>query len=256
MWNKALMNDEQLLRYSRHVMLAGFDVGGQEALLKARVLIIGAGGLGCPAAMYLASAGTGHIVIVDDDKVDASNLQRQIGHGESDVARYKVDSLRDALLSLNSGIAVTAIRQRFSENTLAKEIAAADVVLDCSDNFSTRFQINQRCVEYRKPLVSGAAVRTEGQLAVFDLRDQGSPCYHCLYDKAVVNEEVNCSSNGVLAPVVGVVGSLQAVEAIKILASYGNLNKGKLLAFDVKSNEWRQLGFRKDPHCPTCGSGG
>lgn len=247
------MNDEQLLRYSRHVMLEGFDVAGQEALLRACVLVVGAGGLGCPAAMYLAGAGVGHIVIADGDVVDISNLQRQIGHGEQDIGRPKVDSLRDILLRLNPGIRVTAIAQRMAGKELQEQIMAADVVVDCSDNFTTRFLLNRLCVENSTPLVSGAAIRSEGQVAVFDPRYPENPCYRCLYDDAVENEEVNCATNGVLAPLVGVVGSLQAAEVIKLLAAYGVSSSGKLLVMDIRAGDWRQLKVRKDPLCPVCG---
>jgi molybdopterin-synthase adenylyltransferase len=246
------MNDEELLRYSRHVMLADFDISGQEALLAASVLIIGAGGLGCPAAMYLASAGVGHIIISDDDVVDVSNLQRQIGHNNNHIGMKKVDSLQQTLMAINPAIRVSVLPLRLDKEQLSGWVSRVSVVLDCSDNFATRFLLNEVCVTQKKPLVSGAAVRAEGQLAVFDMRNEKSPCYRCLYDQAVQEEAVNCANNGVLAPLVGVVGSLQAVEAIKLIASYGVPSLGYLLVMDLKQGEWRQLKVKKDLHCPVC----
>ncbi len=249
------MNDEELLRYSRHVMLGNFDIAGQEALLAASVLIIGAGGLGCPAAMYLASAGVGHLVICDDDIVDVSNLQRQIGHNNNNIGMNKVDSLRQTLLAINPAVKVTVLPCRLDKEQLLQWVKNVSVVLDCSDNFATRFLLNEVCVAQEKPLVSGAAVRAEGQLAVFDLRNRESPCYRCLYHDAVQEDVVDCTNNGVLAPLVGVVGSLQAVEAIKLIASYGVFASGYLLMMDLKQSEWRQLKIKKDPLCAVCSSG-
>lgn len=249
------MNDEELSRYSRHVLLGDFDVAGQQALMQASVLVIGAGGLGCPAAMYLASAGVGHIIICDDDIVEVSNLQRQIGHADGMVGKLKVDSLRQTLQGLNPHIKVTTLARRLDEQEMMQQVAAVDVVLDCSDNFSTRFLLNRVCVAQKKPLVSGAAVRAEGQLAVFDLRQPQSACYRCLYHDDIEQEVMNCASNGVLAPLVGVVGSLQAAETIKLLAAYGNSTSGKLLVMDLKQGDWRQLLVKKDRQCPVCASG-
>lgn len=247
------MNDEQLLRYSRHILLADFDVAGQEALLNAHVLIIGAGGLGCPVALYLAGAGIGHITLCDDDEVDWSNLQRQIGHQEKNIGEEKVTSLAAMLTHLNAEVSVTTIPYRLAEEALLDVVKSVNVVVDCSDNFATRFMLNRVCFAASIPLVSGAAVRAEGQLAVFDFRQSATPCYRCLYHDDVGNEEINCANNGVLAPIVGVVGSLQAVEVIKLLSAYGTSPVGKLLVMDMKVGEWRQLVFKKDPHCPVCG---
>lgn len=246
------MNDEELLRYSRQILLQDFDVAGQESLAAASVLLIGTGGLGCPAAMYLATAGVGHIVVCDDDRVEISNLQRQIAHATADIGKPKVTSLRETLLALNPGVSVTAISHRLSGVEYDEWISQVDVVLDCSDNFATRFEINAGCVKNRKPLVSGAAVRAEGQLAVFDFRQPGVPCYRCLYADTGEQEAPNCSENGVLAPLVGVIGSLQALEAIKLIAGYGEPSSGKLLVADVKYGDWRQLKLAANPHCPVC----
>ena len=246
------MNDEELLRYSRHILLQDFDVAGQQSLLSARVLIVGAGGLGCPAAMYLASAGVGQMTLVDDDAVELSNLQRQIGHASADIGKPKVTSLAESLHALNPAVQVETLPQRLQADAMQALVEKADVVLDCSDNFATRFALNAACVKARKPLVSGAAVRAEGQLAVFDVRQPQSPCYRCLYSDDGSDTAANCAENGVLAPLVGVVGSLQAVEAIKVLSGFGDSSVGKLLVMDIKHNHWRQLTLKKDPACPVC----
>jgi len=204
------MNDTQLLRYSRQIMLPQVDIEGQEQLLSARALIIGAGGLGSPVAMYLAAAGVGHLVISDHDSVELSNLQRQLLHHDRDIGRNKADSARDTLATINPDTRVTAIAHKLPGEALDDEVRQADVVLDCSDNFDTRFTINRACVQQRTPLVSGAAIRMEGQVAVFDSRQKNSPCYHCLYREGEA-EDQTCSANGVLAPIVGVIGSLQAL---------------------------------------------
>jgi adenylyltransferase/sulfurtransferase len=247
------MNDEQLLRYSRHIMLSDFDIAGQEALLNASVLIVGAGGLGCPAAMYLASSGVGRIYITDDDVVDVSNLQRQIAHGNNALGMLKVDSLKKVLENINPLIEITVLPTRLEKEALKELLSCIDVVVDCSDNFTTRFLLNTLCVEEKKPLVSGAAIRSEGQLAVFDLRDEHSACYRCLYHDTVRQDAVNCASNGVLAPLVGVIGSMQAAEAIKLIAAYGKPSSGKLMVLDIKQGEWQQLSIKKDHECPVCG---
>lgn len=245
------MNDDQLLRYSRHILLQDFDIDGQQSLLEATALIVGAGGLGCPAAMYLASSGVGHIIIADDDVVEVSNLQRQIGHTTANVGRNKVESLKMALQALNPDVKVTALAQRLTSVDMQQWVDRVDVVLDCSDNFTTRFSLNACCVESRKPLVSGAAVRVEAQLAVFDTRQVDSPCYRCLYsDESEVVE--NCSDNGVLAPLVGIVGSMQALEAIRLLSGFGDSTVGRLLIADLKQGGWRQLTLKRDDSCPVC----
>jgi adenylyltransferase/sulfurtransferase len=247
------MNDDQLLRYSRQIMLPQVDVAGQEKLLASRALIVGAGGLGSPAAMYLAAAGVGHLAIADHDVVELSNLQRQLLHRDSDIGRAKADSARDTLHAINPDIAITQIAARLHGAQLTAEVSKADVVLDCSDNFDTRFAVNAACVRQRVPLVSGAAIRLQGQVAVFDAGKAESPCYHCLYrdgDEAVQT----CAENGVLAPLVGIIGSLQALEALKVLLGVGDTLIGRLLVFDGLAHEWRTLKLQRDPECPTCGT--
>lgn len=245
------MNDEQLLRYSRHILLDGFDIAGQERLLAARVLIVGAGGLGCPSAMYLAASGVGSIVIADDDDVDVTNLQRQIAHGACDIGVKKVLSLAHTLENINPEVSIKPLAVRLHYDDLLEQVAAADVVLDCSDNFDTRLAINRACVEMQKPLVSGAAIRTDGQVSVFNLH-RNSPCYVCLYGEVAREENLTCSESGVLAPLVGIVGSMQALEALKILADFGNVLNGRLLLFNAREMEWRMLSLQKDPVCPVC----
>lgn len=247
------MNDEQLLRYSRQIMLPEMDIAGQQALLDASVLIIGMGGLGCPAAMYLAAAGVGHLLLADNDKVDLTNLQRQIAHGQGDVGKSKVDSVQQTLLGLNPDVRITPLRSRLSGADLDRAVAAADVVVDASDNFTTRFAINRSCVRQRKPLVSGAAIRMEGQVAVFDSRQPGSPCYQCLYTEGE-DEEANCARNGVMAPLVGIIGSVQAMETIKVISKIGSTLAGRLLLLDAASMQWREMKLPRDPACPVCGN--
>ena len=246
-----MMNDEQLLRYSRQIMLPQVDVEGQEKLLAATALIIGMGGLGSPVAMYLAAAGIGHLVIVDDDVVELSNLQRQIVHGNEDIGIDKVISAKRHLEKLNPDIHITTIRQRLEAEALDEQVSKADIVIDGSDNFATRFALNESCVKNHTPLVSGAAIRMEGQVSVFNMKP-GSPCYHCLYrDEGEL--DTRCSTNGVLAPVVGIIGSVQATEAIKVLLDIGETLDGKLLLLDALHMEWRTLKLKKDPACPVCG---
>ncbi|NRB40154.1 MAG: molybdopterin-synthase adenylyltransferase MoeB [Pseudomonadales bacterium] len=247
------MNDDQLLRYSRHILLNDFDIEGQEKLLASTVLIVGAGGLGCPAAMYLASSGIGEIIIADDDVVELSNLQRQIGHAMADIDSPKVESLKQTLSALNPDVKVTAVNTRLDENQMAVYVQQSDVLVDCSDNFKTRFLLNRFAVEYKKPLVSGAAIRTEAQLVVFDSRDDKSPCYRCLYSDDVDSEQ-DCSSNGVLAPLVGIVGSMQAFEVIRLITGFGESSVGALQMADLKHGGWRSLTLARDPECPVCGS--
>jgi molybdopterin-synthase adenylyltransferase len=249
------MNDDQLLRYSRQIMMPQVDVAGQGKLLASRVLIIGAGGLGSPAAMYLAAAGVGQLVIADHDVVELSNLQRQLLHRDSDIGRPKAVSASDTLRAINPDVSVTPIEARLQGERLAAEVRQSQVVLDCSDNFDTRFAVNAACVRHRIPLVSGAAIRLEGQVAVFDAGRADSPCYHCLYREGE-DEEQTCSENGVLAPLVGIIGSLQALEAIKVLLSLGDTLAGRLVVFDGLAHEWRTLKLQRDPACPTCGAQG
>jgi adenylyltransferase/sulfurtransferase len=245
------MNDQQLLRYSRQIMLPQVDIDGQEKLLTAKVLIVGAGGLGCPVAIYLAAAGVGHLTIYDDDQVDFSNLQRQIAHYTDDVGVDKVISTLETIKKLNPDVIVNAHKQRLIDKQLEKEVALADVVLDCSDNFATRFAINKACVKLKAPLVSGAAIRFEGQIAVFSPGKNDSPCYNCLY--ADTGEEMqNCATNGVIAPITGIVGSIQALEAMKIILQIGQTLTGRLLLLDGLTMEWQTMRLKKNPSCPTC----
>lgn len=244
------MEDEQLLRYSPQIMLPQIDVEGQEKLLASRVLIIGMGGLGSPIAMYLAAAGIGHLVLVDDDVVELSNLQRQIAHGTADIGLSKVESAKQTIKELNPEIKITIYAERLEGKKLSDEIAAANVVIDGTDNFSTRFALNDSCVKNHTPLVSGAAIRMEGQVSVFN-KTPDSPCYRCLY-KDEGELDTSCSTNGVLSPVVGIIGSIQATEAIKVLLGIGETLDGKLLVLDALHMEWRTLKLKKDPACPTC----
>jgi molybdopterin/thiamine biosynthesis adenylyltransferase len=246
------MNDQQLLRYARHILLDELGIEGQEKLLAGRALIIGAGGLGSPAAMYLASAGVGHITLVDDDTVELSNLQRQLLHTTASVGQTKVESGRDMLHGLNPEISIEVIAQRLQEPELEQAVAAADVVLDCSDNFATRHQINRACVHHRKPLVSGAAIRFDGQVGVFDMRSETSPCYHCLFPEADDVQEENCATMGVFAPLVGIIGSVQAAEALKLLTGLGQSLAGRLLCLDARSMQWRSLNVPRDDECAVC----
>jgi len=248
-----MLSDEQLLRYSRQIMLPEVEIEGQEAWLNSRVLIIGAGGLGSPVAIYLAAAGVGTLVLVDDDEVDLSNLQRQIVHTTDRIGQPKVESAKQSLQALNPTISVETIAARLEGAALNAEVAKADLVVDCTDNFSTRFALNRACVEQKTPLVSGAAIRTEGQVAVYDPRHEDAPCYQCLYREGE-DEALTCSESGVLAPLVGIVGSVQAMEALKVLAGIGTPLVGRLLLLDGLRMEWRSLKLRKDPACPVCNS--
>lgn len=249
------MNDQQLARYSRQILLPQIDYEGQQRLLASHALIIGLGGLGSPASLYLAAAGVGHLTLVDFDTVDLSNLQRQIIHRSADVGRPKIESARDALAALNPEIEITPLPGPLDEAGLRAAVRAADVVLDCTDNFASRHAINRACVAERRPLVSAAAIRLEGQLSVFDTRRADSPCYHCLYreDGEVLE---TCTRNGILAPVVGSLGTLQALEAIKVLLGLGEPLIGRLLLFDALSFDMRTLRLRRDPACPVCAQRG
>jgi adenylyltransferase/sulfurtransferase len=247
------MNDTQLLRYSRQIMLPQCDIEGQQKILDAKVLIIGAGGLGSPAAMYLAAAGIGSIVIYDDDVVELSNLQRQIAHHTPDIGMDKVISTSDTLNRLNPEVQVKAVKQRLAGEQLDIEVINADIVLDCSDNFLTRFAINRACVKYKTALVSGAAIRFEGQVSVFTPGKDNSPCYNCLYSSD--GEELqNCATNGVIAPITGIVGSIQALEALKLIMAIGKPLTGRLLLLDGLTMEWNTMKLTKNLRCPTCGS--
>ncbi|MCW8194923.1 molybdopterin-synthase adenylyltransferase MoeB [Proteobacteria bacterium 005FR1] len=247
------MNDDQLLRYSRQILLPELDVAGQEKLLNASVLIVGMGGLGSPVAMYLAAAGVGSLTIADFDRVELSNLQRQVIHTSDRLGMSKVDSAVETLAALNPDTRVVPIEGRLSESTLQAAARSVDLVVDCSDNFTTRFAINRACWANGVPLVSGAAIRLEGQIAVFDPRSESSPCYHCLY-KEVDDEQLSCAQSGVLAPLVGVIGSMQALEAIKLLAGFGETLAGRLQILDAKTMRWRELRLARDPQCAVCSS--
>lgn len=248
------MNDQQLLRYSRHILLDPLGIEGQERILGSHALIVGAGGLGSPAALYLASAGVGKITLVDGDSVDFTNLQRQILHTAERVGQAKVRSGQTALAAINPEVVVEAIAERVGDERLQSLVAAADVVLDCSDNFATRHAINRACVQYRKPLVSGAAIRFDGQISVYDLRQPEAPCYHCLFPEGEEVGETRCAVMGVFAPLTGIVGSLQAAEALKLLAGIGEPLVGRLLLADVLSMQWRTIKFRRDAGCAVCGA--
>ncbi len=246
------MDDEQLLRYSRQIMLPSIGIEGQERLREARALIIGLGGLGSPVSMYLAAAGVGTLMLVDFDRVDLSNLQRQIVHTTGRIGQPKVDSARQALQALNPETHILTLDHPLEGEALYEQVALADVVIDGSDNFATRFAVNAACRAHRTPLVSGAAIRTEGQVSVFS-GQPGSPCYHCLYPSEGQIDET-CSANGVLAPLVGVIGSIQAIEAIKVLTGAGEPLVGRLLLFDALQMEWRTVRLKPDPACPICGA--
>lgn len=248
-----MLSDDELLRYSRHILLEDFDIEGQLTLKNSHALIIGAGGLGCPAALYLASSGIGTLTLCDDDNVEISNLQRQIAHATKDIGKSKAESLEESLTAINALVKIQTLKTRLNGNALINAVKAADVVLDCSDNFNTRFAINKACVAAKTPLVSAAAIRAEAQLSVFDHRNDDSPCYNCLYQEQE-NENLNCSDSGVLAPVVGMMGSWQALEAIKVLTGFGDTLMGKLLVLDLKYAQTRQLKLKKDANCPTCSS--
>ena len=246
------MKDEQLLRYSRQIMLPEMDVAGQQRLIDATVLIVGMGGLGCPAAMYLAAAGVGHLIIADDDVVELTNLQRQVAHSQATIGQAKVESARQTLLGLNPDLKITAIQKRLEGAQLSDAVSRADLVVDACDNFSTRFAINAACIEHGKPLVSGAAIRMEGQVAVFDSRDPQSPCYQCLYSRGE-DEDASCAQNGVMAPLVGIIGAVQAMEAIKVICGIGKPLSGRLLLLDASTCQWREMRLPRASGCEACG---
>lgn len=246
------MNDDQLLRYSRQIMLPNFDIDGQQKLLDAHVLIMGLGGLGSPVAMYLAAAGIGKMTLVDFDHVDLSNLQRQIIHSTNNLEQSKAESAAQSIKQLNPQVETLCIKQKLQESELQKLLSNVTLVVDATDNFATRFMINRACYNSSTPLVSGAAIRMEGQVSVFDFNNPDSPCYRCLYDEDG-DEDTSCSANGVMAPMVGVIGSIQAMEAIKLISGYGETLTGKLLITDALYQDWRSMKFKKSPNCPVCG---
>lgn len=245
------MNDEQLLRYSRHILLDDIDIQGQQKLLDAHVLIVGIGGLGSPAALYLSSSGIGKLTLVDDDQVELSNLQRQIIHSTETIGRSKPDSAKQRLHAINPTGQVVAINARLAGEALANAVSHADIVLDCTDNLETRFALNQACHQYQKPLVSGAAIRWEGQISVFDHRDKSSACYRCLYNPES-GENLTCSESGVVAPLVGIIGTMQALEAVKLIVNTGSSLTNRLLLLDGKHLQWHEIALKKDPNCPCC----
>jgi molybdopterin-synthase adenylyltransferase len=248
------MDDQQLLRYSRHILLPEIGVEGQERLLQAHVLIIGTGGLGSPAAMYLASSGVGTLTLCDGDNVDLTNLQRQIAHRTSSIGQPKVQSAQNTLADINPDVRVISIAERVDGTQLSELVAHADAVLDCSDNFATRYAVNRACLQFKKPLVSGAATRFGGQLTVFDPRRADSPCYNCLYPEHGESEETRCAVMGVFAPLVGVIGTLQAVETLKLLLGIGAPLCGRLLVMDALSMDLRTIKLLRDPDCAVCSS--
>jgi molybdopterin/thiamine biosynthesis adenylyltransferase len=246
------VDDTQRLRYSRHLLLNEFGEEAQERLLAALALVIGAGGLGSPALMYLAASGVGRIDVCDGDHVDLTNLQRQVVHREASIGMPKAESAAATLRALNPGIEVEPLVERASGERLAALVRGADVVLDCSDNFATRHAINRACVAARKPLVSGAGIRFDGQVAVFDLRRDDAPCYHCLFAEDARSEEERCATMGVFAPLVGVIGTMQAAEAIKLVAGVGETLAGRLLMYDALAARWHEVRLARDPHCHVC----
>ena len=247
------MNDEQLLRYSRHILLDEIGIEGQQKLLDATALVIGAGGLGSPVALYLGSAGIGRMILVDDDRVELTNLQRQIAHASNRIGQPKVESAAQAVAMLNPGVKVRAVKKRADAALLDELVPQADVVLDCTDNFATRQLINAACVKHRRPLVSGAAIGFDGQLAVYDTRPAEAPFYACLFPPDAPVEETACSTMGVFAPLVGIIGAAQAAEALKLLGTDLPNIAGRLLMFDARRTEWSSLNLARDPSCTVCG---
>lgn len=247
------LDDAQLMRYARHILLEEFGIEAQERISAARVLIIGAGGLGSPAAFYLAAAGVGQLTLVDDDEVDLSNLQRQILHDSSRVGQNKALSGQQTLQALNPLIQIVPVPQRLDNNDLDLLVPQHDVVLDCTDNFATRHAINRAAVKHNVPVVSGAGIRFSGQISVYDLRDPQAPCYHCLFPEADDVQELRCATTGVLGPLVGMVGCIQAAEALKLLGGFGEPLVGRLLSVDALTMQWHTVKFRKDPQCEVCG---
>ncbi len=246
------MDDAQLLRYSRHILLDEFGPDAQQKFAAANVLIVGMGGLGTPAAQFLAAAGVGTITICDADHVDLTNLQRQILYATADIGARKVDAAAQRLSAINPGVRIERIPARVGPDTLAPLVTAADVVLDGCDNFATRHAVNRACVAAGKPLVSGAAIRFDGQIAVFDTRDALSPCYHCLFGEGEEIEETRCATMGVFAPLTGIVGATQAAEALKLIAGVGESLAGRLLLIDALAMRWREMRVPRDPECPVC----
>ncbi|NMM06193.1 molybdopterin-synthase adenylyltransferase MoeB [Polaromonas sp.] len=248
------MTDEQLLRYSRHILLDEIGIEGQEKLLSSHLLIVGAGGLGSPVALYLGSAGVGRITIVDHDRVDATNLQRQIAHNLARIGQFKAESVRQSIAAINPDVHVIPVTQRADADLLDQLVPGTDLVLDCTDNFVTRHAINRACVKHCKPLVSGAAIRFDGQITVYDPRSAQSPCYSCVFPELDLPEETRCATMGVFAPLVGIVGTVQAAEALKLLCDIGQALTGRLLMLDGRSLAWNEMKLIRNPACPVCSS--
>lgn len=246
------MNDQQLLRYSRHILLPQIAYEGQEALTKSHALVVGAGGLGSPAALYMAAGGVGELTICDFDEVDLSNLQRQIIHTTQSLGINKATSAKQTLQVINPEVVVNTVQEKSTEEAMSQLVKAADVVLDCSDNFATRYALNRLCFEHQKPLVSGAAIGFEGQVTVYDFRHPKSPCYHCLFPDDGSEAEMRCSENGVFSPLVGIIGTTQAAEAMKLLMNIGVSLEGRLMLLDALAMEWRTIKLTKDPACKVC----
>ena len=246
------MNDDQLLRYSRHVLMDDIGIEGQMRLLASNALVIGAGGLGSPVALYLGTAGVGRITLVDNDRVDLTNLQRQIAHNLARVGLPKAESARASIAAINPDVQVEALVLRADQAFLAQAVSQADVVIDCTDNFATRHHINAACVANRKPLVSGAAIGMDGQISVYDSRHAACPCYACIFPPEATVEEVQCSTMGVFAPLVGIIGSMQAAEALKLLAGFGSSLAGRLQMLDARSMEWTEIRITRQSTCPVC----
>ena len=246
------MNDQQLLRYSRHILLPQIEYDGQEKLTQSHVLIVGAGGLGSPVAMYLAASGVGTLTICDFDVVDLTNLQRQIIHTTPSVGTNKALSARQSILALNPEVTVHTVQKKTTEVEMSALVAQADVVVDCSDNFATRYALNRLCFQHKTPLVSGAAIRFEGQISVFDFRNENTPCYHCLYPDVGSDQEMRCADNGVFAPLVGMIGTAQAAEVLKLLMHIGETLQGRLMLLDALTAEWRTIRLARDPDCKVC----
>lgn len=246
-----MLTDEQLLRYNRQILLNDFDIAGQERLQQSTVLVVGLGGLGCPAALYLAAAGVGKLLLADGDVVELSNLQRQLAHTEADIGTNKATSAAAAIAAINPHVQLEVITQQLTADTIPALLSGVDLVVDATDNYPVRFALNRACIAQALPLVSAAAVRSEGQIAVFDPA-HGGPCYRCLYEETDADTALSCSESGVLAPLVGVLGSLQAMEAMKILSGYGQPLRGKLLLLDLRTMDVRQLVLPIRPDCPDC----
>ncbi len=248
------MDDTQLLRYSRHILLDEIGIEGQQRLLTAHALVIGAGGLGSPVALYLGTAGVGTLTLVDHDSVDLTNLQRQIVHSMARIGQPKVESAASSVTAINPDVRVVALQERADAARLDALVRSADVVVDCSDNFATRHAVNAACVAHGKPLVSGAAIGFDGQVSVYDTRSAANPCYACLFPKDAVIEEVQCSTMGVFAPLVGIIGSMQAAETLKLLLGVGTSLAGQLQMLDARTMEWTQILTARSADCPVCGA--